>query len=78
MEEDNWSDQMTFQCASCMFFVPKNETSIGRCRKHSPSIDGWPVVHDSDWCGDHKLTAQANLVEFELIEEDEEEEDDDD
>lgn len=29
--------------------------SIGRCRRHSPTMNGFPVVWQGDWCGDHKL-----------------------
>ncbi len=29
---------------------------IGRCRRHAPTMAGFPVVFESDWCGDHKLT----------------------
>jgi hypothetical protein len=28
---------------------------IGRCRRHAPSMNGYPVVFVTDWCGDHKL-----------------------
>ena len=28
---------------------------IGRCRRHSPTMTGYPVCYDTDWCGDHKL-----------------------
>ena len=28
---------------------------IGRCRRHAPTMSGFPVVFDTDWCGDHKL-----------------------
>lgn len=42
-------------CASCIYFVPKAEPSFGRCRRHAPTISGFPAVFDSDWCGDHKL-----------------------
>jgi len=28
---------------------------VGRCRKHAPTINGYPVVYMNDWCGDHKL-----------------------
>lgn len=58
--EDNWkhrSDNM--QCKTCMWFMSKESNTdqkhIGRCRKHSPTIEGWPVMFSSDWCGDHKL-----------------------
>lgn len=27
----------------------------GRCRRHAPTTVGFPVVFESDWCGDHKL-----------------------
>jgi len=29
--------------------------SIGRCRRHAPTMNGFPVVFVNDWCGDHKL-----------------------
>ena len=28
---------------------------IGRCRRHAPTMSGYPVVYEDDWCGDHKL-----------------------
>jgi hypothetical protein len=31
------------------------EMRIGRCRRHAPTMNGYPVVYDMDWCGDHKL-----------------------
>jgi len=30
-------------------------TQLGRCRRHAPTLGGWPAVYSSDWCGDHKL-----------------------
>lgn len=53
----------TMRCRTCMWFVPKKTkrlgvvlaTIVGRCRKRAPSLEGYPVVLDSDWCGDHKL-----------------------
>jgi hypothetical protein len=42
-----------------MFYVEKGDSGIdqmkGRCRKHAPTLQGWPVVFPTDWCGDHKL-----------------------
>ena len=29
--------------------------NIGRCRRHAPTMNGYPVVFVNDWCGDHKL-----------------------
>jgi hypothetical protein len=29
--------------------------SIGRCRRHAPTMSGFPVVFQADWCGDHRL-----------------------
>lgn len=52
------------KCKTCMWFVPKvaaPHTSLtevydlGRCRRHCPTINGYPVVFVNDWCGDHKL-----------------------
>jgi len=28
---------------------------LGRCRRHAPTMNGYPAVYESDWCGDHKL-----------------------
>jgi hypothetical protein len=33
----------------------KRDTEVGRCRRHAPTMSGWPVMFASDWCGDHKL-----------------------
>lgn len=55
---DPWahrSDQM--RCRTCMYFVGKaggNDT-LGRCRRHAPTLSGFPAVFVSDWCGDHKI-----------------------
>ena len=39
--------------------VPMNQADrragIGRCRRHAPTMSGFPVVYESDWCGDHKI-----------------------
>jgi hypothetical protein len=24
----------------------------GRCHRHPPSMDGWPVTLEADWCGE--------------------------
>ena len=47
-------------CVTCMWYVEKgvrthNDHKIGRCRRHAPSISGYPVVFEIDWCGDHRL-----------------------
>lgn len=28
---------------------------VGRCRRHAPSMGGYPVVYANDWCGDHRI-----------------------
>jgi hypothetical protein len=28
---------------------------LGRCRRHCPTMTGFPAVFVTDWCGDHKL-----------------------
>jgi hypothetical protein len=58
--EDNWKHRSAgMVCSTCMFFTPKTaksgEVKLGRCRRHSPSMYGWPVMMLTDWCGDHKL-----------------------
>ena len=48
------------KCQTCMWFVSKKKsdgtmTNLGRCRRHAPTMSGYPAVFTSDWCGDHKL-----------------------
>lgn len=55
--EDPWKHRSSsMSCATCMWFVPKApRTDFGRCRRHAPSMNGYPAVFASDWCGDHKV-----------------------
>lgn len=61
MSQDNWahrSKMMTCQC--CMYFTPKApHTDFGRCRRHAPTMSGFPAVFGNDFCGDHKLNENA-------------------
>jgi hypothetical protein len=59
---DNWRHRCDgMRCMTCMWFVEKavktevQHTRVGRCRRHAPTMSGWPVMFASDWCGDHKL-----------------------
>lgn len=53
--EDPWRHRSEhMRCISCMWFVTK-QGSVGRCRRHAPIMSGYPVVFNTDWCGDHKL-----------------------
>ena len=57
---DPWKHRSSgMQCRTCMWFVAKTPVEgqlyIGRCRRHAPSMTGYPVVYPTDWCGDHKL-----------------------
>lgn len=29
--------------------------NLGRCRRHAPTMNGYPAVFVNDWCGDHKV-----------------------
>jgi len=62
---DPWAHRSEgMMCKTCMWFVQKRPNlaaqivghpAIGRCRRHAPSMNGYPVVFMTDWCGDHKL-----------------------
>jgi len=57
---DNWKHRSKgMKCSTCMWYAPKVSLEpgfkIGRCRKHAPTLNGWPVMVHNDWCGDHKL-----------------------
>ena len=60
---DPWKHRSEgMKCKTCMWFVPKIKTDaenpvydLGRCRRHAPTMNGYPTVFVNDWCGDHKL-----------------------
>lgn len=61
---DNWKHRSKgIKCSSCMWYAPKETEAplheklegFGRCRRHSPTMSGYPAVFGTDWCGDHKL-----------------------
>ncbi len=63
-EKDNWENRSkNMICDTCIFYVVKGKAiskqsdieSFGRCRKHAPTLNGWPAIFNTDWCGDHKL-----------------------
>lgn len=54
-KKDNWEHRSVgMKCKTCMWFVDK-KAPVGRCRKHCPTLQGFPVVFEDDWCGDHKI-----------------------
>lgn len=57
MKVDPWEHRAAgMRCRTCMWYVPKaGARELGRCRRHAPTLNGYPVVMVDDWCGDHKL-----------------------
>jgi hypothetical protein len=54
MSNDNWKHRSAdMLCKTCMWFAEKG--MIGRCRRHAPTMNGYPAVFPTDWCGDHKI-----------------------
>ena len=57
--EDRWQHRsQNMRCATCMWWVEKTQ-GIGRCRRHAPTMNGYPVSYHNDWCGDHKINEHA-------------------
>jgi len=64
MNTDLWEHRSSkIRCTTCIWYAikraddPNNAGSfeIGGCRRRAPTMNGYPVVFDNDWCGDHKL-----------------------
>lgn len=56
---DPWKHRSTgMKCITCMWYCPKLK-NLGRCRRHAPTMNGYPAVFEHDWCGDHKLNEEA-------------------
>jgi len=68
-DDDPWRHRSAgMRCRTCMWYVPKAPQrpaeipdgpfviyEVGRCRRHAPTMGGYPVVKREDWCGDHRL-----------------------
>ena len=66
-QPDNWMHRHAMmKCRTCMWWVKKRvmdlgprtddgKGDMGRCRRHAPTMSGFPAVYASDWCGDHKI-----------------------
>lgn len=59
---DPWKNRADgMRCKTCIWFAAKVPVKspatfdIGRCRRHAPTMGGYPVVFVNDWCGDHRL-----------------------
>lgn len=65
--EDPWKHKSKgMSCTTCMWYVRKvkangivDTASIGHCRKYAPTMNGYPVVFQTNWCGDHKLNENS-------------------
>ena len=60
VQSDLWKHRSSgMLCRTCMWYVTKSNTelqlALGRCRRHAPTLSGYPAVFPTDWCGDHKL-----------------------
>jgi len=67
MSKDPWMHRSSLMCCfSCMWYLEKqkdetlkSKATVGRCRRRAPTVNGYPVVFGSDWCGDHRLNENA-------------------
>lgn len=57
MALDPWAHRSAgMRCGMCMYFAEKKpRKDFGRCRRHAPTMSGFPAVFATDWCGDHKV-----------------------
>ena len=63
-KKDNWIHKnKNMICNTCIFYVAKGLVN-GRCRKHAPTLEGWPAVFATDWCGDYKLESVIETVTY--------------
>lgn len=69
-ELDPWKHRSKgMRCVTCMYYVPKEPAGqghsvLGRCRRHAPTMNGYPVVFPHDWCGDHKLNEELTAGSY--------------
>jgi len=52
--DDLWSNRSEeMRCMTCMYYTNY------RCRRHAPTMQGYPAVNKRDWCGDHKMSKES-------------------
>jgi len=57
---DNWEKRnIEMICENCAFYINY------RCRKHAPTMNGFPAVYPTDWCGDHRLSKDMMKIIYE-------------
>jgi len=62
---------MKMQCSNCYFWVFDNDFGAdieGRCHSHPPGFSyrwNFPIVIDTDWCGEYKEKEETN--DFSLV-----------
>lgn len=54
---------MSKTCATCRYWSDEQIGHLGRCRRYPPAPTGactsqWPIVHRSNWCGEHQPREQ--------------------
>ena len=58
MNKDNWEHKsIGMRCSTCMWYVSY------RCRKNAPTMNGYPAVYPTDFCGNHKLDKHTMAVQ---------------
>lgn len=69
---DPWANRSEgMRCRTCLWFVSKDPgygADVGRCRRHAPTMGGYPVVLQSDWCGDHRLNERVRAEDRKMAE----------
>lgn len=60
-QRDPWAHRSAkMVCQTCMWYLVKGDGgTVGRCRRHAPTMSGFPVVMRFDWCGDHKVNEES-------------------
>lgn len=64
---DPWTNRIEgMRCRTCLWFVPKGDgpSDVGRCQRHAPTMNGYPVRLQSDWCGDHRLNERVRPADL--------------
>lgn len=58
VEKETQSEVESCEAKSPLSAIPLTATArghIGRCRRNAPTMKGFPVVFEADWCGEHRL-----------------------
>ncbi len=54
-------------CDTCTWYHSIREDKSGQCRRYAPTINGWRIVYNDEWCGEHEVNTKLKTAKREVV-----------